>query len=104
MGTYLIRLQGDLSDDLRSRFPSLQAGPVRPASPTTDAPAHAETTMCGPLRDQGALLGVLDHLDMLGVGILEVRRLAEVPGRSDADAMLDRRDGGAGHSPLVALR
>ncbi|MFC7494145.1 MULTISPECIES: hypothetical protein [unclassified Nocardioides] len=64
MGEYLIRVRGRVSQDLTDTFPSLSA----------DA-APEQTTLRGHLEDQAALAGVLSHLDMLGVEILEVRRL-----------------------------
>jgi hypothetical protein len=64
MDHYVIRVAGHLSAELCSKFPALRAV----ASP------H-ETSLVGALPDQGALLGVLDHLDMLGVRIVEVRRV-----------------------------
>lgn len=66
MTHYVIRVSGALSDDLLSAFPSLRSDrePVR-------------TVLHGELPDQAALTGVLDHLDELGVQIVEVM---QVPG------------------------
>ena len=66
MGDYAIRVTGQLSDALVTAFPTLrqQALPV-------------QTLLWGPLPDQAALQGVLDHLDELGVEILEVTQLPE---------------------------
>jgi hypothetical protein len=61
MGHYVIRVRGSLSRDLTDAFPSLTA-----------APEPAQTVLHGYLADQAALAGILNHLDMLGVSILEV--------------------------------
>lgn len=67
MASYLIRVTGRLSARLLWAFPTLDA--------------HAEagqTTLMGSLPDQSALTGVLNHLDELGVEIVEVIRLPDV--------------------------
>ncbi|NIK61539.1 hypothetical protein [Kribbella shirazensis] len=61
MGHYVIRVQGNLSRDLTDAFPSLTADPE-----------PAQTVLHGYLADQAALAGILNHLDTLGVSILEV--------------------------------
>ena len=61
MGHYVIRVKGTLSPDLTDAFPSLAADPE-----------PAQTVLHGYLADQAALAGILNHLDMLGVDILEV--------------------------------
>jgi hypothetical protein len=64
MRSYLIRVNGRLSSGLLAAFPTLRAH-VEPGT----------TTLIGHLPDQGALTGVLNHLDELGVEIVEVIRL-----------------------------
>jgi len=64
VSSYLIRVAGRLSPGFLQGFPGLRAH-VEPV----------ETTLVGTLPDQGALSGVLNHLDELGVEILEVVRL-----------------------------
>jgi hypothetical protein len=64
MGHYVIRVKGTLSRDLTDAFPSLAADPE-----------PAQTVLHGFLADQAALAGILNHLDMLGVDILEVMQV-----------------------------
>jgi hypothetical protein len=64
MGHYVIRVKGSLSRDLTDAFPSLTADPE-----------PAQTVLHGHLADQAALAGILNHLDMLGVSILEVMQV-----------------------------
>jgi hypothetical protein len=61
MGHYVIRVRGRLSRELTDAFPSLSAEPV-----------PAQTMLHGYLDDQAALSGVLNHLDLLGIDIVEV--------------------------------
>ena len=75
MGEYAIRVTGRLSDALVRAFPSLHQQPL-----------PVQTLLWGPLPDQAALQGVLDHLDELGVEILEVTQLPE----RERDAAEDR--------------
>jgi hypothetical protein len=72
MSEYAIRVTGRLSDALVSAFPTLRQQPL-----------PVQTLLWGPLPDQAALQGVLDHLDELGVEILEVTQLPE---RQEDDA------------------
>ena len=64
MGHYVIRVQGALSHELTDAFPALavESEPV-------------QTVLHGDLADQAALAGILNHLDMLGVNILEVLQI-----------------------------
>jgi hypothetical protein len=64
MGHYVIRVQGTLSHELTDAFPALavDSEPVR-------------TVLHGELADQAALAGILNHLDMLGVTIVEVLQI-----------------------------
>jgi hypothetical protein len=64
MGHYVIRVNGNLSRELTDAFPSLAAD----AEP-------AQTVLHGYLADQAALAGILNHLDMLGVDIIEVMQV-----------------------------
>jgi hypothetical protein len=61
MGHYVIRVKGTLSRDLTDAFPTLTADPE-----------PAQTVLHGYLADQAALAGILNHLDMLGISIVEV--------------------------------
>ena len=72
MGEYAIRVSGRLSDALVSAFPTMRHQPL-----------PVQTLLWGDLPDQAALQGVLDHLDELGVEILEVNQL---PDRADQEA------------------
>jgi hypothetical protein len=62
---YEIRVRGALSDALLGAFPDLTAE-VR----------GGETVLFGAL-DQAALYGVLDHIEALGIELLEVRQPAD---------------------------
>lgn len=64
MGHYVIRVNGNLSRDLTGAFPSLAADPE-----------PAQTVLHGYLADQAELAGILNHLDMLGVDIIEVMQV-----------------------------
>jgi hypothetical protein len=61
MGHYVIRVEGTLSRDLTDAFPSLSVDRE-----------PAQTVLHGQLADQAALAGILNHLDMLGINIVEV--------------------------------
>jgi len=67
VASYVIRVAGRLSSRLLRAFPTLRA---------RVEPVH--TTLVGQLPDQGALTGVLNYLDELGVEIVEVIRLPDV--------------------------
>lgn len=64
MGHYVIRVKGRLSRELTDAFPTL----------TADS-EPAQTVLHGDLIDQAALAGLLNHLDMLGINILEVTQV-----------------------------
>jgi hypothetical protein len=64
MAQYVIRVKGRLSRDLLQAFPGLAMTLERP-----------QTTLHGHLANQAALNGVVSHLDMLGVEILEVMKV-----------------------------
>jgi hypothetical protein len=61
---YEIRIKGRLSDSLCGAFEDFTAS-VKPA----------ETVMRGELRDQAELHGVLDQIQLLGLELIEVRRI-----------------------------
>lgn len=63
MGHYVIRVEGELSEGFVSAFPGLESR------------RRAQTVLHGSLEDQSALTGVLAHLRMLGVDIVEVHRI-----------------------------
>jgi hypothetical protein len=65
MSQYVIRVEGQLSPDLTSAFPSL------------DAEQHTQTLLQGPLEDPSALARVLDQLRALGVDVIAVHRLTD---------------------------
>ena len=67
MTHYVIRVAGQLSDDLLTAFPHLLAMQLR------------QTLLHGQLPDQAALTGVLNHLDELGVEIVEVLIVPPLP-------------------------
>jgi hypothetical protein len=71
---YVIRVVGHLSDDLLTAFPLLLAENRRP-----------ETVLHGQLPDQSALTGVLAHLDELGVEIVDVSLVPELPAEHPAN-------------------
>ncbi|HET6940250.1 MAG TPA: hypothetical protein VFI19_16655 [Nocardioides sp.] len=58
MPTFVIRVEGELSDHLMTWFPSLAA-----------QAQDGHTVLCGDLPDQSSLLGVLAALDMMGARI-----------------------------------
>jgi hypothetical protein len=62
--TYEIRVRGRLSDAALASFEGLRA--------QTGA---AETVLYGPVADQASLHGLLEHVQDLGLELLEVRRL-----------------------------
>ncbi len=68
--TYLIRVSGWLDESWTDYFSDF--------SVTVSAPADAqpETTLCGTVSDQTALMGVLGHLYDLGTTLLSVQRLS----------------------------
>ena len=68
MTHYVIRVVGHLSDDLLTAFPTLLA---------EEQPV--QTLVHGHLPDQSALSGVLNHLDGLGVEIVEIVLVPPLP-------------------------
>ena len=65
---YEIRVKGKLNASVRSVFRGMKA---------TTQPS--ETVLSGPVEDQAALYGVLARVQSLGLELLEVRRIVEVP-------------------------
>ena len=68
MTHFVIRVVGHLSDDLLTAFPALLA-----------EKQPVQTLLHGHLPDQSALSGVLNHLDGLGVKILEMAVVPRLP-------------------------
>ncbi|TWD80048.1 hypothetical protein FB561_1120 [Kribbella amoyensis] len=68
MGHYVIRVKGNLSRELTDAFPTLKADKEPP-----------QTVLHGHLDDQAALAGILNHLDMLGIDIVEVLQVPPTP-------------------------
>ena len=66
MTHYMIRVAGQLSDDLLTAFPLLMA--------TTEV----TTVLQGRLPDQAALTAVIDRLDELGIGIVSLTTVPQV--------------------------
>jgi hypothetical protein len=66
MTHYVIRVAGQLSDDLLTAFPLLMA--------TTEP---VTTVLQGRLPDQAALTAVINHLDELGIDIIGLTSLPE---------------------------
>jgi hypothetical protein len=66
MTHYVIRVAGQLSDDLLTAFPLLVAA----TEPVT-------TVLQGRLPDQSALTAVIDRLDELGIDIIGLTALPE---------------------------
>jgi hypothetical protein len=74
MPTFVVRVEGELSEPLMSWFPSLTA-----------QAQNGHTVLSGDLPDQTSLLGVLAALDMMGFRIVVAGRatdLANVPSPS----------------------
>jgi hypothetical protein len=67
-GSYEIRIKRRLSDSLLAVFEGLTAS-VEPVEPV----------LHGPVQDQAALYGLLDRIQVLGLELVEVRRLPDTP-------------------------
>ena len=86
--TYEIRISGLLSDDAIEEFADVRVT-------TTDV----STVLSGEITDQAALLGLLARLRVLGLHVLEVRRVLtpmDPPGQEPSDVageVPDPRDG-----------
>ncbi|MGN6129022.1 MAG: hypothetical protein ACTHOK_01630 [Nocardioidaceae bacterium] len=68
MTHYLIRVRGQLSPETCATFPTLAL-----------RRRGAHSVLSGDLPDQCALLGALEHLDLLGIEILGVTRTERDP-------------------------
>jgi hypothetical protein len=66
MTRLLIRVDGQLSEEMTGKFPHLQ--------PRTH---RAQTTLTGELRNQEELQGVLNFLSSMGVDVIEVVTIPE---------------------------
>ncbi len=66
MTRMLIRVDGELTDELLSAFPHL-----------TRRTHRAQTTLVGDLADQEELQGVLHLLQVLGIDVVEVVTIPE---------------------------
>jgi len=66
MTRLLIRVKGDVSDEVSSAFPQL-----------TSRIHRAETTLTGEVVDQEELQGVLSYLHTLGITVLEIVTIPE---------------------------
>ena len=71
MAHYVVRVRGTLSNEVIHTFPSMTADQQSP---------HA--VLHGHLVDQAALAGLLNHLDRLGIDILEVVQVPSDQGNS----------------------
>jgi hypothetical protein len=76
-GRYSIRVQGHLSASWSSRLSDMVIVTTRPAS------QQPITTLSGELRDQAALMGVLNTLYDMGCPLLKVERLGALPTAED---------------------
>ncbi|MBO1332134.1 hypothetical protein [Streptomyces sp. VRA16 Mangrove soil] len=68
MGDFEIHVRGRIGEAFRSAFGEL-----------TVVPHPSETVLVGTGLDQAALYGILDRVQALGLELVEVRRLPEVP-------------------------
>ena len=76
-GHYRIRVQGQLSASWSSRLSDMVIAVRQPAS------QPSVTTLTGELRDQAALMGVLNTLYDMGCPLLKVERLGALPTAED---------------------
>ncbi len=66
MTKMLIRVEGELTDELSSAFPHL-----------TSRTHPAQTTLVGEMADQEELQGVLHLLNSLGIAVVEIVTIPE---------------------------
>jgi hypothetical protein len=66
MTSYLIRVEGELSSALIASFPQLTA-----------ELELVQTVLCGHVCDAAELLGIMEHLNTVGVDIVEVVRIPD---------------------------
>jgi hypothetical protein len=72
------------------------AGPVSPQVLADLQDAHivrrgVETVLQGPVKDQAALVGIINWLQLLGVELREVRLIAPTGGDAGADQIAGHR-------------
>ncbi len=72
-GSYLIRVQGELSTNWSGRLSDMVI------NKTQTADQESVMTLTGEVKDQAALLGVLNTLYDLGCPLLNVERLDALP-------------------------
>jgi hypothetical protein len=78
-GRYRIRVQGQLSASWSSQLSDMVITARRPAS------QQPITTLTGEVRDQTALMGVLNTLYDMGFPLLKVERLGDLPTVEDPE-------------------
>ena len=69
---YEIRIRGHLGETVRSAFPTLRA-----------ELSGGDTVLTGVLPDRAALYGLLAEIEVLGLELLELRRLPPDPNQDD---------------------
>ena len=79
-GRYRIRVQGHLSASWSSRLSDMVITTRKPVN------QQSVTTLTGELRDQAALMGVLNALYDMGCPLLKVERLGALPTAADLRA------------------
>lgn len=86
---YEIRLQGHLDARRAERFVGMRITLL----------SDGETRLVGPIADQAALYGILNHIRDMGVPLLAVRRLdlASVGDAHDTPASCGPQGGGDNH-------
>lgn len=75
---YEIHIKGRLSAQLLATFEGMDA-----------TIQSVETVLRGPVLDQAALHGLLDHIQALGLELIEVRRLPEPGGSASSPQEVD---------------
>jgi hypothetical protein len=65
---YQIRVRGRLGRTMRAAFPGLQA-----------QARGEDTVLTGTVADQAALFGVLAQVEALGLELLELRQIPQIP-------------------------
>lgn len=78
-GRYRIRVQGQLSAGWSTQLSNMMITTRQPAS------QQPITTLSGEVRDQTALMGVLNALYDMGYPLLKVERLSALPATEDAN-------------------
>jgi hypothetical protein len=79
--SYEIHIKGRLSAQLLAAFEGMDA-----------TVQSVETVLRSPVLDQAALHGLLDHIQALGLELIEVRRLPESGGSRSSQEVEDTRD------------